>query len=879
MPKLPEFRTSQDMTAASRSTSMQSAFMNPQLRPMTKQHVAAQHSLTAGQRDVEAEANLAMAKYATTDVLISAVQGAAEIYGKIDNASQTMAMEKAAAEYTQGVATLSSEEIMRGGEIDPQTGLQRHFGSEDRYSTAREKLLNDVLARNKFTNKELVHNFNLKVQAADYTNIDSMRSSGNKHRIEKAYGDALVSLDKTKDPTAKKIIVDEMLANDLITEAKAFELRSDINKEQVFASHWNIIKSDNTGASSAKVMATVNTAEFINKHGATTANNLYTAAVKRYGLLAADTLVRNGVASGSKKTMDRLYLELNKKTYQEMGLPSIEAKDAVMGIISAEVTAASSRMATEAKISKKDAEQARVNTQYDQRRHYQENYGYEGTIPPTPAEQNRYWEDTYGNEPPVSVLSRPAEFQHQTRNFRAEGTVIPVVLDNWARVMNSGDPNYALAAGRQVGTIYNDPTMPVSVKQEMMKALGEENMDIATGIVNGTLSGKSLEEALTYSRSTNKDEIDANWNDEIKKYKNQKNNSTKISNGLITFMSEKLEEQKTPVSTEVISGAPVKIFEDILQRKYRAHLHGRNIDSYMNDAWAEYIATNSPEVSGVKSGMFGDSMEYRLVSNSYFASLGSTNGVPTPEAEANIMSTLEKGGRTDVLARIEKNESSIAPRKIPNTENYAMYEVLKNEDGTEQYKLLENRNTGQPLIVSRDEKFILEQGQRAFNNSAQRGIETAEMIKSSAPDTTEALINRRRLTDSIKRQYSHILKGRELAGDFVHTGVDNFYGTLWDGLAHASSKLGGLDIAGAEWEEFLKNPDAVASGIVDFGALNLDEETNDMIWKYTVDYYTNQMADSNEPNKVIYDERRIRANIADIKAAMVQRGIIDPGSR
>ena len=61
--KLPEFRTAQDQTSASRSTSMSGAFMTPQLRPMTMQHKAAQHNVMAGQQSTQLAANAAMAKY------------------------------------------------------------------------------------------------------------------------------------------------------------------------------------------------------------------------------------------------------------------------------------------------------------------------------------------------------------------------------------------------------------------------------------------------------------------------------------------------------------------------------------------------------------------------------------------------------------------------------------------------------------------------------------------------------------------------------------------------------------------------------------------------------------------------------------------------
>ena len=76
--KLPEFRSSQDLTAGSRSTSMSGAFMTPQLRGQTERHVAAKYDTSIRSYNAEVEAESAMAKYGKS---LALVQGASQLVG------------------------------------------------------------------------------------------------------------------------------------------------------------------------------------------------------------------------------------------------------------------------------------------------------------------------------------------------------------------------------------------------------------------------------------------------------------------------------------------------------------------------------------------------------------------------------------------------------------------------------------------------------------------------------------------------------------------------------------------------------------------------------------------------------------------------------
>ena len=247
--KLPEFRTAQDQTAASRSTSMASAFMTPQLRPMTERHKAAQHNLDIKARNPDQERELAISKYDASIAVAGAVGDIAKIGIAINEGDQKMAMSAASAEYTREMADFQADEIRNAEEvIDPETDTRRWEEFDTRYAEKSEATLARLRAQYKFSGKENEFNFNQKVLGADQTYTTNLASQANASKINRGAANYERAIADTAGTQAKIDLTNEAYKNLYITEQARDERVQGFRSQDIYTANKADVETtyDNT---------------------------------------------------------------------------------------------------------------------------------------------------------------------------------------------------------------------------------------------------------------------------------------------------------------------------------------------------------------------------------------------------------------------------------------------------------------------------------------------------------------------------------------------------------------------------------------------------------------------------------------------------------
>ena len=856
--KLPEFRTAQDQTAASRSTSMASAFMTPQLRPMTERHKAAQHNLNIKARNPEEEQRLAIAKYAAPVALAGAVGELAQVVNKIDDSAQKMATEKAAAEYKYGMAEFSAQEMLRGNEIDPETNQARHYGYEERYNAKKKELTATILENNRFSNAEYVHKFGLQVQGVDFVNTDNLRDSSQRHKIEKGKADYVSAINSTTS-TAKKIeLTDLAVEAGFITAAKGEENKYTYKVQGSFDTRSEIIDNDNSGLESRKLISDLKTDEGeLSVGGKENANKLIQKAVEHLGLVYADNAFGEMSVTGSTETLQRKLAEYSRMTPEQLGVDTLEEKDALIGVMETKFADAKRVIFKKSEESEKAR---RLNASFQK---YNENNTFatvtlpDGSIVPSeikpqqgsysPTNQKDYNE--YIKVHSEAGMKLEEMFEHEA-NYAAgkftwveEGVIPKDVITANIRQLDHSEPSQRYRGARQINRILNDQDIPDFLQKQILKEVGKENAGYAAAIAGSGGSTNAIE-MLKEGRSQkiSKEDGIANYVAWSKDWVPGESLATKLT--------------ELGLDPSGLNPAAENAFQLLTKYIVEEGTYGNGKDAFnasQNDAVGRFL---------LEWGQDNRGGELTWVRGSFNKQAGGDT-----EAQARVISNrLIEGGYPD----LDPNKV-FAEQSPSNPESY--YLRYKREDGSTQ-TLYDKRNAMQAMTISAEELRNTGVEVRKQQLSAQKGREFMNVVDGDNASVRglgiPALFEESGLKDWMIKDYKASI-------NIVKEVTRYMLGMTQTDFVTQKVKDIAADMVGINPQLAQQTPIEYLVHSVNTGQKFKPEskEANDIIWTRLINHYRASSIESNKKKKR-WSPQQIEDNIMNIETELLRLGLERP---
>ena len=520
--KLPEFRRAEDQTYASRGTSMRGAFMTPQLRPQTQKHVAAQASLTAGMRDVDAERRAAMSENAVGIALADSVVKLAGVGLEIDNAFQTMNMEKAASEHSRRMTDFASQEMLRADETDPETGRKRWESFDERYQEMEASLREELREEFRFQNRELEHKFSQKTNSTNYVNRDNLRATAHKGKIAESVAKYEESRRNTVDPAARNELDRNAYDLGLISAAERDKRIFETSMTGIFDDTRKAIETDQDGLVTQSRIQMVKKREFIDKVGADRAEKLYKLGLKRLGLLHSDNAFGLFNPDGSKETLKRRLAEYSNMKPEDLGVENDLEKQEILKVMEAEMEDRTSVMVAKAKADSESMTLMSIDTEMTANKQAQDEAMARGepltpgTAPYDPDSQKNYnkWKKAQreaGNDP-ADLFS--SELNYRTgKAYWIENNVIPKdTLDALNQRMNVNAPPDRIAnAAGQLVRYFNDRQIPSYQYDKALKVIGKERLDLAHALSRASTADEQRDILESYRKPVDPNQAKINW--------------------------------------------------------------------------------------------------------------------------------------------------------------------------------------------------------------------------------------------------------------------------------------------------------------------------------------------------------------------------------
>ena len=847
--KLPEFRTSQDQTAASRSTSMASAFMNPQLRPMTERHKAAQHNLNIRARNPDQERELAIAKYGTSIAVAGAVGELAQVVTKIDLSAQQMAMESANAEYGVRMGDFAAREVAMGGKIDPNTNQQYHYGSAERYAEEREKVLAEIKEKHRFGDKRLVHKFSLGVMGFDNTNNDNMFTSGNKHTIEKGKADGYRAIYAAKDASKKIEIMNGMADAGFVTETKAVEENEKFRIDGKIEAIDAHIQSKQ-GFDSESTLSMLNDPSTATELGIKNVNRLRKKALDTLAFSLADAYFQKANRNMSKDTLRKGLANAMTASYEELGVTNEYEKQELLKRLESEMSSREKILIAKDNKSlttMKNEQGLNLLNQAD-------GSGYKGFYSDAQKTHDNMIESAIEGNPetgqppmPIDALFNDPQMRDYLYNQMGDfGVISKDWMSSLEDSMNVAEGGAKVNAAKHIYKITTDPAYAIA-GEKMRQKLGDQMVrDAAAIALDPAVADRKVDAQMQTQSQALKDE----WQGYKKYLERKPNGANGISNSMASIQEyyDDLGYGEIPAERMgAINQDYLRIYGDLFvsgEAKGSAELHNRTM--------AEINRRYAPEVR--RDGTT------EINKGSFYRDSGSVDGNPTENAIAVQNAALL---RSDNGWLIDNDEYEVVPRQAGTQDTYALM-ARRTVDGVPiESPIPDPERMGMPVMVSRQDLLLLDKKDIEADEAAFRGQDAANAVLKNTSDTSFQGQNRQKFADTLLKFGDLSKEAAEIMVDSVDDVKTIATDTLMLMNAHNinTTTKGDLETMGVD--QFM------LTGSTEY--MNLDPEGNDFMWNSQEEMLRNSMIETNaREGREIYSNDRINSIIADYQQYMIR---------
>ena len=721
--KLPEFRTSQDQTSASRSTSMSGAFMDPQIRPMTMAHKAAQHNVMAGQQSMEAASNAAMAKYGVGTAIAEGVGAMIEMHQKIDTANQTAAAESAKAKYSQHMSMFAAQEQLTGGQIDPDTNLPRHYGYAERYAAEKERITAEIRAENKFSQGDLVHKFGLSVNAADSTNGEAMMRSGFKHQIEEAKGKMMEARFNAPSYAKKIEITDQMIALDLLPDSQGAKDKDKYRTSQKVEAFYAGVMSDPTAIQSEMHLQALNDPMAIDVFGGIeNVNRMRKRVLDNKANALADSFFGKANAHGSKEVLNDGLAAAMSASHEELGVTNEFEKQEILKRLEGELTSRKKILIA------KDKESL-VNQKY------QEDYaaferiltaGGPTTYNHLPGAQASYEamnKEIYTDHNISMMDAFELDHDNHMKLMGATGVLDKQLVKELQDSMN-GDAGAKKRAAGMIMAIAESGATVTAAKLE--KALGEDVMDQAAAYVAnpGRIQADADKQKLPYAGK----KAQAEFATTLVQAGNKTEKGISLNVAEITSGFESDKWFGRGFRLDIASA-------QVMEPEYRRHITDIAGDgTYHGDVKAIKAAAMRRLKRDWAVEVREDGTQ-EPVKGSFYRAAGSVDGRPTENALSVIHGALEREGKKQY---IEPKEGEVLTRQVaPVDGGYQMFHRTTVDGVPTEQPILGADNF--PIVINESELALLNSADENKNKNAMEGeFETNELLSTLTEGSEQA---------------------------------------------------------------------------------------------------------------------------------------------
>jgi hypothetical protein len=799
-----------------------------------------------------------MAKYTSFTAVAGAVGELAQMYQKIDESAQKMAMEKAATEYNIRMGDFSANEIAMGGKIDPDTNQQYHYGAKERYEEYKETVLAELLENNKFSKKEFVHKFNMNIAGVDNVNNDNMFSSGNKHTIEKGKADGYKAIYATKDPLRKMDIMSGMADAGFVTPSKAVEENEKFRIEGKIESIDASIQQDVTGLNSANILTILNDPSAVTELGSKNVNRLKKKVLDHKAFILADNYFQKANRNMSKDTLRKGLAQAMTASYEELGVTNEIEKQELLKRLESEMSSREKILIAKDKTSlaeMKNAQGVNLLNQAD-------GSGYRGFYSDAQKTHDQVVESAIEGNPetgqagiPIEALYSDPQMRDYLYNQMGDfGVISKDWMTSLENSMNTAQGGVKVDAARHIYKITTDPAYAIAGDKMREKLSPEMIRDAHAIALDPSVADRKVDAQMQTQSQALKDE----WQG-YKKYLDRKpSGSNGISNSMASIQEyyKELGYEEIPAENMgAINADYLRIYGDLFtsgEAKGAAELHTRTM--------AEINRRYAPEVR--RDGTV------EINKGSFYRDSGSVDGKPTLNAIAVMNAGLEKSGNEWL---IDNPDYEIVARQAGGQDTYALM-ARRTVDGVAiESSVPDPERMGMPVMISRKDLLLLDQADIEANEAALRGQDAANAVLKDSVDGTQVGQNRQKFVDvllkagAITKEAGGIML--DSANDVKTLATD---AVMYMGLNDINTTTkGDLETMGVD--QFM------LTGSTEY--MNLDPEANDFMWNSQIEMLNNSMLETNaREGREIYDQGRIKSIIADYQQYMrVVQKLTPPG--
>ena len=896
--KLPEFRSASDLTAASRSTDMSGAFIKPALQDKPMMLQAAKHNLNIRQYSAQDEQKAAVAKYAQTDALLSAGSQVLGILDKIDTGRQQMAAEAAAAEYTMKMANLTADETLNANQtIDPITGTKRWETSSQTYETAKSDLMAEMEKKYKINRKEFQHDLDIKIAAADHSNGKLLRTAQHKGMITQGFVDYQTAFDNTASVVGRKDLTKKAFENTYIT-AEAYTRRmEDLDHEQIGMMYTGRIQADISGESSRNVLKELETPEKVLAKGLTLeeGKRYRNQAIDRAAFIMADNIRQKVQVTKSRATIDAELANITTADASYFGVTMPEDVNRMRDGLISELEQMKSAMKTSEGKSKVRSQKAYSMAVFDARAGITTEGSTSGQLSmqdlASPNTQDNFsgWMDERFYAPYNDETGQMEGAMDAVEVWGGDGydrllaaSVKDGAIDKRGAKMlgnnigNWQDPVMQDKAAKIVNKMMTDPNIPPYMRDEYAKEIGQDNVDFAIALADGTITAEGMADWNAYSLNKGQQEnIDLVYT----AYTSQSGYDSKQQVRDALGIDEDIPDH--------IIAPIVADYDRTFKLKHQGQRGGAQMSTYEKQAMIEVANRWTLEKQGVVQGGFttfwSKDQEYKAVQGSLYNDMNSVDGTPNDAVGMIVGKATTASGNEKILALAEEGLTDIIPTQWGNKEDklYMLMYTQADSDGNIVTKPMMDATTKLPVFVSGKESFDKIKADQMFEKSVEEGSKLMEQLNQQDKFNSDVNQNRQAVKDFFVKAGKGVKLGSELmdasggwgATDMIASaGTDYVAQAIRDGVASWFT-TDVEDLTPAYLERLLTADN--------YSNMNLSKEANDHIWKYVTEYREKQMITMNNDalqrgKTAPYSKEQFDVNMANIKNTLTHRGLSDP---